>query len=73
VGGDGQAVSDTVGAPKLPPRPTPPRPEDCCGSGCARCIYEIYDDAMLTWEREVARIIAEASKSGDAGPGPRPG
>ncbi|HQR11948.1 MAG TPA: oxidoreductase-like domain-containing protein [Casimicrobiaceae bacterium] len=44
----------------LPPRPTPPRPEDCCGSGCVHCIYVIYDDAMLAWEREVERLLAAA-------------
>ena len=47
----------------LPPRPTPPRPEDCCGSGCVQCIYAIYDDALLEWEREVERILADAKQS----------
>ena len=44
----------------LPPRPTPPRPEDCCGSGCTQCIYAIYDEAMLAWQREVERLLADA-------------
>ncbi len=44
----------------LPPRPTPPRPEDCCGSGCVRCIYTIYDDALLKWEREVEKLVVQA-------------
>ena len=47
----------------LPPRPDPPRPEDCCGSGCVRCIYTIYDDALLDWERQVERILDQARKS----------
>ena len=52
-----------AGAPDviLPPRPEPPRPEDCCGSGCVRCIYIVYDDALVAWEREVARILAQAA------------
>jgi len=65
MGGDGQAVnrgSDDVNAPVLPPRPTPPRPEDCCGSGCVHCIYVIYDDALMAWEREVKRILDEEAK-----------
>lgn len=64
MGSDGQTVSSgNDGAPEvtLPPRPTPPRPEDCCGSGCVHCIYVVYDDAMLAWEREVARRIAAAA------------
>jgi hypothetical protein len=65
MGGDGKAVStggDSAPEPVLPPRPTPPRPEDCCGSGCVNCIYAIYDDALLAWEREVDRILAGAKK-----------
>ena len=61
MGGDGQAVNqrdDDGTAPVLPPRPTPPRPEDCCGSGCVHCIYVVYDDALIAWEREVKRILA---------------
>ena len=40
------ATVDNDNAPVLPPRPTPPRPEDCCGSGCVHCIYVIYDIAL---------------------------
>ena len=62
MGSDSQAVSNG-GENELPPRPTPPRPEDCCGSGCVQCIYSIYDDALLAWEREVKRILADARKT----------
>ena len=44
----------------LPPRPEPPRPEDCCGSGCVNCIYVIYDEAILKWEREVEKLVVSA-------------
>jgi hypothetical protein len=67
VGGDRQAVSmgsDSAPTPELPPRPTPPRPEDCCGGGCVNCIYVIYDDALLAWERDVERILAGTSTPG---------
>jgi len=30
-----------------PPRPpSEPEPADCCGGGCARCVFDIYDDAL---------------------------
>jgi len=61
MGSVGQAMNrqdDDINAPVLPPRPTLPRPEDCCGSGCVHCIYVIYDDALTAWEREVERILA---------------
>ena len=63
MGGNGQAVNAAANkseAPVLPPRPTPPRPEDCCGTGCVHCIYVIYDIALTKWEREVERILGEA-------------
>lgn len=63
MGIHGEAVNATIDkdtGPVLPPRPTPPRPEDCCGTGCVHCIYVIYDIALTEWEREVERILAQA-------------
>jgi hypothetical protein len=42
--------------PELPPRPEPPDPQDCCGSGCARCILDIYDEQLRAWEQAVAAL-----------------
>ena len=42
----------------LDPEPTPPlQPDaaDCCGEGCIRCVYDVYDDAM-----ERYRVALEA-------------
>jgi hypothetical protein len=39
------------------PRPEPPeRPasEDCCGSGCDRCVYELYEQALDRYRDELA-------------------
>ena len=66
MGGDSQAmIDDSADAPTeaLPPRPETPRPEDCCGSGCVRCIYTVYDDALTAWEREVERIVGNTTGS----------
>ena len=49
---------------RLPPRPVPPRPEDCCGSGCARCVYDIHEDALEEWERACA-AYARVQKTED--------
>ncbi|GMP92039.1 hypothetical protein CsSME_00042439 [Camellia sinensis var. sinensis] len=27
---------------KLPPQPEKPLPGDCCGSGCVRCVWDVY-------------------------------
>ena len=36
------------------PRPEPPRepqPEECCGSGCVPCVYDVYWDKLERYER----------------------
>lgn len=43
----------------LPPRPVAPRPDECCGGGCPRCVYELYDEAVAEWER----LVAERDKA----------
>lgn len=42
TGGEGNPV---------PPRPEPPLPGDCCGSGCTRCVNDVYADELAEWER----------------------
>ena len=39
--------------PELPPKPTPPEPGECCGGGCARCVFDVYDEQLERWERQV--------------------
>ncbi|GAB2282798.1 hypothetical protein Dimus_017333 [Dionaea muscipula] len=31
---------------ELPPPPEKPEPGDCCGSGCVRCIWDIYYEEL---------------------------
>ena len=31
-------------------KPTEPEPGDCCGTGCARCVWDIYFDKLAEWE-----------------------
>jgi len=37
-----------------PVRPEAPDPGDCCGSGCVRCIYDVYEDALEHYEEALA-------------------
>jgi hypothetical protein len=42
--------------PELPPRPQAPAPGDCCGGGCARCVFDVYAEEVERWERQLAAI-----------------
>lgn len=46
-----------TGAPGLPPKPVPPDPGECCGGGCARCVFDVYEEQLERWERECAEIL----------------
>ena len=40
------------------PEPVPPREplaEDCCGGGCAPCVYDLYIEALERY-REALRV-----------------
>ena len=42
----------------LPPKPVPPEPGDCCGGGCARCVFDVYQDELARWEKVVEEILS---------------
>lgn len=44
---------------KLPRPPREPHPEDCCGSGCEPCIFEIYEERLERWRERCRAIQAE--------------
>jgi hypothetical protein len=49
----------TQPAEPIPPRPSPPEPGDCCGGGCAKCVYDLYEEELARWERAVAAIAQQ--------------
>lgn len=38
-----------------PEPPEPPEPGDCCNSGCERCVYTVYEEALEKY-REALRV-----------------
>ncbi|KAG9011349.1 hypothetical protein FRB94_008633 [Tulasnella sp. JGI-2019a] len=34
----------------IPEKPEPPGPEDCCMSGCAVCVHDLYMDALQSYQ-----------------------
>ncbi|MGB7480124.1 MAG: oxidoreductase-like domain-containing protein [Burkholderiaceae bacterium] len=44
--------SDPAAEP--PQAPVPPALEDCCGSGCNPCIFDVYEDALERYRQRLA-------------------
>jgi hypothetical protein len=41
--------------PDPPPQPpAEPDPADCCGEGCVRCVYDVYEEALERYRAELA-------------------
>ncbi|MEZ5469721.1 MAG: oxidoreductase-like domain-containing protein [Lysobacterales bacterium] len=50
------------------PRPTPPEKplaSDCCDSGCARCVFEVYAEARALYREELSAWQARQSGQDD--------
>lgn len=57
--------------PDLDPRPLPPKEpelEDCCGTGCVNCVFDMVEIALENYERQLAEWEARhpAPAGGDA-------
>ena len=48
-------------------RPLEPEVADCCGDGCARCIFDIYEEALARFEVDLAAWHARQRQRGDNG------
>ncbi|GFP84360.1 hypothetical protein PHJA_000579800 [Phtheirospermum japonicum] len=35
----------------IPPPPEKPLPGDCCGSGCVRCVWDVYYEELEEYNR----------------------
>jgi hypothetical protein len=49
---------------KLPPFPSKPNNEDCCGSGCSPCIWDIYDMNEESYRDALAKLSQKIIKEG---------
>ena len=47
---------------KLPPKPKPPEPYECCERGCDPCVHDYYAKALARWEKRVAEIEKNKKK-----------
>jgi hypothetical protein len=47
--------------PEPDPRPLPPKEpalEDCCGTGCVNCVFDMYQIALENYEQALAAWLA---------------
>ncbi|CAK7336938.1 unnamed protein product [Dovyalis caffra] len=47
----GEEESKKKTSPPLPPPPEKPEPGDCCGSGCARCVWDVYYEELEEYDK----------------------
>ncbi|TBU31369.1 hypothetical protein BD311DRAFT_656785 [Dichomitus squalens] len=48
----------------VPEPPKPPADDECCMSGCAVCVYDLYDEARQDYIQAIDTLRAELSKQG---------
>ena len=51
-----QAASRNIAGVIVPPRPS--EPDNCCMSGCANCVWDIYRDELEDWAAKSAEARA---------------
>ena len=42
--------------PVLPAKPEAPLSSDCCGNGCAMCVFDVYEQELALWRKECEQI-----------------
>lgn len=52
----------------LPPPPREPDLDECCGSGCDPCVFDLYDQRVERWRARCEAIEAENQATGDGTP-----
>ncbi|RPD65699.1 hypothetical protein L226DRAFT_434645, partial [Lentinus tigrinus ALCF2SS1-7] len=48
----------------VPEAPKPPAEDECCMSGCAVCVYDLYDEAREDYVKTMDHIRSELTKMG---------
>ena len=65
--GNGVPAPVVASADPPPLRPLEPGLADCCGDGCARCVFDIYEEALARFEIDLATWCLRQQHSGDNG------
>ncbi|KAG5462182.1 MAG: hypothetical protein BJ554DRAFT_5520 [Olpidium bornovanus] len=61
---------DENGKVIIPPKPSPPEPDECCGAGCAYCsVWDEYDEKLANYRAAVEAASEAHGPSDPGGPG----
>ncbi|TDL24570.1 hypothetical protein BD410DRAFT_786079 [Rickenella mellea] len=47
----------------IPERPTEPKADECCMSGCAVCVYDLYEESLEAYNKAVGLLRASLQAS----------
>ncbi|KAF9652373.1 hypothetical protein BDM02DRAFT_2959503 [Thelephora ganbajun] len=48
----------------VPQEPEPPESDECCMSGCAVCVYDLYEDSLLTYKASITLLGTQLKSMG---------
>ncbi|KAJ8584621.1 hypothetical protein M405DRAFT_826510 [Rhizopogon salebrosus TDB-379] len=58
---DVQMAPEIIAGFMVPREPTPPADEECCMSGCAICIYDLYEESLEAYKESLAALRSSLS------------
>lgn len=56
-----QNTPDTIAGFVIPEEPVPPSDEECCMSGCAICVYDLYEESLEAYKESIVALRSSLS------------
>jgi hypothetical protein len=47
---------------RIPVKPNEPSIDECCGTGCRPCVFDIYENKLERYEQDINTLIDTLSK-----------
>ncbi|KAH7882493.1 oxidoreductase-like protein [Phlebopus sp. FC_14] len=51
----------TIAGFVIPPEPRPPADDECCMSGCAVCVYDLYEESLAAYKESITALRSSLS------------
>ncbi|KAG2054323.1 hypothetical protein BDR06DRAFT_884446 [Suillus hirtellus] len=56
-----QNIPNTIAGFVIPKEPIPPSDEECCMSGCAICVYDLYEESLEAYKESILTLRSSLS------------